>query len=382
MSRRLSIAIVIFAVSGPSFAQCVSALYPPDRAASICVTSSDPFISASDISSAVGLWGVCGSTGIPQVHANSTSCTFTFNVMHISGVSTSASGGCGEFRGSFNTANNPPTVNGGTIVVWDVTQGGADCEPYRYGTIAHELGHGLGLGDSSCQGYMMGPPNGTAGSGGRSVQSSECDEADSLWTTPSETNPGPDPCGFSCQEGHGADSPIVINLSKGGYHLSGAEDPVLFDISATGQAFRIGWTAAGADEAFLCLDRDGDGTITNGAELFGNATPLHTGQRASNGFVALAEFDDNHDGIIDNNDAVWDSLLLWTDRNHDGISQPSEIVKINSISVLAIAVNYHWSGRRDVSGNTFRFESTVWISNGKGQATVQPVYDVFFVRAP
>lgn len=227
---------------------------------------------------------------------------------------------------------------------------------------------------------MMGPPQ--VGGGGRSVQSDECQQVDSLWTRPSETTPPGVACGYSCQEGHGADSPIVINLSKGGYHLSGADDPVLFDISATGQAFWIGWTAAGSDEAFLCLDRDGDGAITNGAELFGDATPLRTGQRASNGFIALAEYDDNRDGIIDPNDAVWDSLLLWTDWNHDGISQPFEIAKIRSSSVRAIAVDPHWTGRRDTSGNTFRFESTVWISNGEGQATARPVYDIFFVRAP
>ncbi|HEY6141354.1 MAG TPA: hypothetical protein VI670_26665 [Thermoanaerobaculia bacterium] len=382
MSRRLAVAVFLFAVSGSSFAQCVSSLYPQDRAASLCVTSSDPFISASVISAGVGMWGVCGSTGIPQLNANSSSCTFTFNVIHISGVSTSATGGCGEFRPSFDNTHTPPTINGGTIVVWDVQQNGVDCEAGRSATIAHELGHGLGLGDSSCQGYIMGPPQ--AGGGGISVQSDECQQADSLWTTPSETTPprDPDPCGFSCQEGRGADSPIVINLGKGGYRLSGADDPVLFDISATGQAFWIGWTAAGGDEAFLCLDRDGDGAIANGTELFGNATPLRTGQRASNGFIALAEYDANGDGIIDDRDAVWGSLLLWTDRNHDGVSQPSEIVKIDSSPVLAIALDAHWTGRRDVSGNTFRFESTVWISNGKGEATARPVYDVFFVRAP
>lgn len=382
MSRLLPVAIFLFAVSGSSFAQCVSSIYPANRAASICVNSSDPYISASVVSGGVSMWGggCGGSTGIPQLNANSSSCTFTFNVIHISGVSTSSSGGCGEFRPSFDNSHNPPTINGGTIVVWDTTQGGNDCEVYRSETIAHELGHALGLGDSSCQGYMMGPPQ--VGGGGRSVQSAECDQVDSLWTTPSENNPPPDPCGFSCQEGHGADSPIVINPGKGAYHLSGAEDPVLFDISAIGHAFWIGWTAAGGDEAFLCLDRDGDGAITNGAEMFGNATPLRNGQRASNGFIALAEYDDNHDGMIDHKDAVWDSLLLWTDRNHDGISQPSEIVKINNSSVLAIALDYHWTGRRDVSGNTFRFESTVWISNGKGQATARPVYDVFFVRVP
>src|SRR5438034_7188492 len=69
-------------------------------------------------------------------------------------------------------------------------------------------------------------------------------------------------------------SPIIINFENGGYRLTGAESPVTFDIAATGQPVTIGWTAAGADEAFLCLDRDHNGQIDSGAELFGSATRL------------------------------------------------------------------------------------------------------------
>jgi hypothetical protein len=185
MNRPLPVAIFLFAVSGASFAQCVRSLYPPDRAASICVNSSDPYIAASVVSDGVGMWGGCGTTGIPHLNANSSSCTFTFDVVHISGVSTSSSGGCGEFRPSFNNSHSPPTINGGTIVVWDTTQFGNDCEAYRSETVAHELGHGLGLDDSSCLGYIMGPPQ--VGGGGRSVQSGECDQVDSLWATPAES---------------------------------------------------------------------------------------------------------------------------------------------------------------------------------------------------
>src|SRR5205823_12603124 len=104
------------------------------------------------------------------------------------------------------------------------------------------------------------------------------------------------PGGWGCLEGC-TSSPIVINFSTGGYRLSGADSPVLFDISNEGHVRRIGWTAAGAEEAFLCLDRNGDGQITNGSELFGNATPLKDGSLADNGFQALADFDDNHDGV-------------------------------------------------------------------------------------
>jgi len=171
-------------------------------------------------------------------------------------------------------------------------------------------------------------------------------------------------------------SPIVINFENGGYRLTGADSPVTFDIAAAGQPVRIGWTAAGVDEAFLCLDRNGNGKIDNGAEMFGSSTPLKDGTRAPNGFVALAEFDDNHDGIIDERDAVWNRLLLWRDLNHDGISQPNELAPVVGSGLTAISLDYHYTGRRDVSGNTFRYESQVWIP------TPRPVYDIFFRRVP
>jgi hypothetical protein len=314
------------------------------------------------------MWGGCGSTGIPQLQANSSSCTFTFDVVHISGVSTSSTGGCGEFRPSFNNSHNPPTINGGTIVVWDVTRFGNDCEVYRSETIAHELGHGLGLGDSSCVGYMMGPPQ--LGGGGRSVQSDECQQVDSLWTTPAESGGGGG-------DGDGCGPPqttIVNNLDNGPYSLTGLDDPVSFDLSATGKSETVGWTLRGASEAFLWLDRNGNGKVDDGAALFGSATPMPTGGHAPNGFAALAGFDSDGDGIIDTQDPVWESLLLWIDRNHDGVSQADEIMPLADTAITAIELVYHWTGRHDEYGNTFRYEGQV--HEGRGR---KPVYDVVFV---
>ena len=177
-------------------------------------------------------------------------------------------------------------------------------------------------------------------------------------------------------------SPIVINFGTGSYALTGADEPVAFDIRATGQPLRIGWTAAGADEAFLALDRNGNGQIDSGAELFGNATPLQNGQRAANGFLALLQYDDNHDGVIDEKDAIWSLLVLWRDQNHDGVSQPWEITPVRDSALKAISLRYHWAGRRDASGNMFRYESQVLIANGDGKPTPRPVYDIFFVPVP
>jgi len=179
--------------------------------------------------------------------------------------------------------------------------------------------------------------------------------------------------------GCGITSPIVLNLDNGQYELTGKESPVFFDITGTGTKLPIGWTAAGTNQAFLWMDRDHDGVVSGGAELFGTATVLKNGHRAANGFEALREFDTNGDLVIDAKDSVWPQLLLWTDRNHDGISQPGEITRLSDSPVRSINLTYHWTGRRDAHGNTFRYEGLISLSTGGKDSRQQPVYDIFFV---
>lgn len=174
-------------------------------------------------------------------------------------------------------------------------------------------------------------------------------------------------------------SPIVVKFVAGNYVLTGRNSPVLFDMGGDGHPVLIGWTGAGADEAFLWLDRNHNGRVTSGAELFGNFTPLKSGLLAKNGFEALAEFDSNHDGVIDDRDPVWSSLQLWTDVNHNGISEAGEVSFLKDSDVVAIDLNYHWTGKHDKWGNGFRYGSTVSLRNPNGEgARKQPVYDIFF----
>jgi hypothetical protein len=197
---------------------------------------------------------------------------------------------------------------------------------------------------------------------------------------PPAPDPGPGGCIDNCDSGTfdatqvGTD-PILLKLGNGAWKLSGLNDPVSFDITNTGHLDTIGWTAADSGIAFLALDRNGNGRIDNGGELFGNSTVIADGSRARNGFEALAAFDANGDGVIDENDPVWSRLLLWTDRNHDGISQPGELQPIAQSPIASITLDHHWTGRRDASGNAFGFEGHMT----EGRRTLA-FYDVFFAH--
>lgn len=177
----------------------------------------------------------------------------------------------------------------------------------------------------------------------------------------------PDQCGDPCT------SPVIINPANGSYTLSGADDPVAFDIDADGNLDRITWTSRGSLLAFLAIDRDRNATIDDGSELFGTATRLASGARAANGFAALAELDSNGDGLVNARDERWPDLLLWTDANHDGLSSPGEIRPVATSAIESLATSYRWTGRTDASGNVFRYHSVASVDGRK-----RPFYDVYF----
>ncbi|MEA2336444.1 MAG: hypothetical protein QOE82_451, partial [Thermoanaerobaculia bacterium] len=79
---------------------------------------------------------------------------------------------------------------------------------------------------------------------------------------------------------------------------------------------------------------------------------------------------------VDASDPVWNSLLLWVDANHNGVSDASELRSIRDSSITSIETGYHWTGRRDQSGNRFGFEGQLH----EGHRT-KSFYDIFFVAA-
>ncbi len=138
-------------------------------------------------------------------------------------------------------------------------------------------------------------------------------------------------------------SPIVIDLARDGFDFSGPEGAVAFDLYATGEPIVIHWVRPGGNDAFLARDTNGNGVVDDGAELFGNGSPLILeGDRpAPNGFVALAQFDDpalggNNDGQISIDDAIWLELRLWLDEDADGLCEPDEMFALHGFEIESL----------------------------------------------
>ena len=120
-------------------------------------------------------------------------------------------------------------------------------------------------------------------------------------------------------------SPLILDLDGDGMETTTGDGGAYFDHDKNGFAEQTGW--ASSDDGLLVRDRNRDGIINDGKELFGNNTLLKNNTLASNGFQALAEWDDNKNGKIDINDSVWSNLKVWQDYDGDGYSSSDELLE-------------------------------------------------------
>lgn len=152
--------------------------------------------------------------------------------------------------------------------------------------------------------------------------------------------------------------PLVLDLDGDGIETVGISsgNPILFDHDADGVRTGTGWISA--DDGLLVLDRDGDGAITSGRELFGDNTLLANGETAANGYDALSELDDNSDGVINATDAAYSELRVWQDANQDGVVQTGELKSLAAVGVASIGVEGQVSDIDLGNGNTQPFSGS------------------------
>ncbi len=273
---------------------------------------------------------------------------------------------------------------GATITIWALERDGTSCEGSTEELLAHGLGHALGFDDaysSSCDGTIMGRK---IPGQPMFVLAEHCSLLDILWHTDIETDPCRDPEANRCEcDPWECGSPIVLDLDGRGFRFTGLEEGVWFDINADGIAELISWTQNGS-EGFLGLDRNGNGALDNGGELFGNFTRRLDGSIFPHGYAALGDFDTftllgNGDGVITASDAVFSQLQVWRDWNQDGLSQPSELFRLEELGILRLELNFTTQRRRDRHGNLLLYASKAWVDGPGNSEIAVATTDVFFL---
>ena len=160
--------------------------------------------------------------------------------------------------------------------------------------------------------------------------------------------------------------PIILDLDGDGLETVGLAGNVYFDHDGDGVLTKTGW--AGKNDALLVWDRNANGRIDTGAELFGDFTPLLNGTLAPNGFAALAALNANGDGVIDATDPAFAELKLWRDISQDGVSQGGELVSLADAGIVSLNLAHSLKNQRLANGNTLAREGTFTRADGSTSA--------------
>ncbi|WP_318392003.1 calcium-binding protein [Enterobacter sp.] len=182
----------------------------------------------------------------------------------------------------------------------------------------------------------------------------------------------PGGCGPDLSAPESVESPIILDLDGDGIETRSLRDNLFFDHDGNQFAENTGWV--GADDGLLVLDRDGNGIIDTGNELFGNNTRLENGSLAANGYIALREQDSNQDGIINELDAAWQQLKVWQDRNGNTQVDNGELLTLDQAGVAGINTDYSNSDFIDEQGNAHKQTGEVIMQDG----SVHHTSDVWF----
>ena len=135
-------------------------------------------------------------------------------------------------------------------------------------------------------------------------------------------------------------TPLVLDLSGAG-NFAFTPAPVAFDVYGTGETVNVGWPVG--EVGFLALDLNANGAVDSGVELFGDATVMiaDASRTAEQGFQALAQYDQDKNGVIDQRDAIFPKLIVWVDKNGDAKSAKEEIQSLDHYKITSLGLGFH-----------------------------------------
>ncbi len=153
--------------------------------------------------------------------------------------------------------------------------------------------------------------------------------------------------------------PLVINLNTDVAELS--DQTFYFDIDADGELDEI--SGLGKGSGYLALDKNEDGTVNDGSELFGTSS--------GNGFADLAKYDDDGNGWIDENDAIWSKLRIWTmDENGESVLWRLSDKGVGAICLQNVSTDFTLQGNTGQTKGAIRNTGVFLYENGSA-GTVQ-----------
>lgn len=175
---------------------------------------------------------------------------------------------------------------------------------------------------------------------------------------------------WECVDG----TPLVLSFDGAEPVMSDASAAAAFDVGTGGECIQTDWPAA--ETPWLALDRDGNGTIDGGHELFGSGTVLASGKRAKQGFMALAELDSNGDGRITKRDARFGELVLWADHDRNKRSTAMEHESLGSRGIVGIELRWRNETVCDERGNCGVERASFTFMGAGGRVSMGEVVDV------
>jgi len=163
-------------------------------------------------------------------------------------------------------------------------------------------------------------------------------------------------------------------LDGDGIETLGKDSGIYFDHEGNGFAQSTGWV--GSDDGLLVFDKNSNGIIDDGNELFGNNTLLANGSKAANGFTALADLDTNADGVIDSEDTAFGNLRVWRDLDGNGRVSEGELFALEALGIQSLNTQYTSQNITDAQGNKHLQTGSYTLVDG----TTRAMNDVWFTE--